>query len=110
MPQKITPPSSNPALLLMLDGDAVLQRLIATWPNAYRAGAKKQEQIVTWSKLTGLREVEVENHWRTLFENGFINRDGTIEQWTEKFLNGLAVARMPRTVLKKKEGAGGDQP
>jgi hypothetical protein len=38
-----TNPTETPGLLLMLDGNPTLQKLIATWPNAYLAGQNAQE-------------------------------------------------------------------
>jgi len=103
MPAEMKSPTENPALLLLLDGNLTLQRLIATWPNAWRAGAKKHEQIATWAELTGLRDVEVEASWRTLFENGFVHRDGTVDAYAARFLASLAMSKLPASVRQKKK-------
>jgi hypothetical protein len=103
MPNDTRTPTENPALLLMLDGNPTLQTLIATWPNAWRSGAKKHEQVVTWAAVTGLRPVEVANAWRTLFENGFCRRDGTVDEFAAKYLASLAMSRLPAAALKRKE-------
>jgi hypothetical protein len=95
-------PTDSPALLLLLDGNPTLQKLIATWPNAWRAGAKKHEQIATWAALTGLREVEVEASWRTLFDNGFVDRDGTVDEFAAKYLASIAMGRLPAGVRERK--------
>lgn len=96
-----TSPRENPGLLLMLDRDATLQALIATWPNAYRAGAKRHEQIAKWAELTGLRPVEIEAAWPKLFENGFVSRDGTVDEYAKKYLGSLAMAKLPASARPK---------
>jgi hypothetical protein len=92
-----------PALLLLLDENPTLQKLIATWPNAWRAGAKKHEQIETWAALTGLRPIEVEASWRTLFENGFTHRDGTVDEYASKYLASIAMGRLPAAARKPRK-------
>jgi hypothetical protein len=89
-------------LLLLLDGNPTLQKLIATWPNAWRAGAKKHEQIATWATLTGLREVEVEAAWRSLFENGFIAKDGTVDPFAARYVASIAMGRLPRSARERR--------
>ena len=105
MPGEKVTPSDSPALLLMLDGNPTLQKLIATWPNAWRSGAKKHEQIATWAALTGLRDIEVDAAWRTLFDNGFCRRDGTVDPYAARYLASIAMGRLPaiRGAQRKKE-------
>jgi len=89
-------PTEMPSLLLLLDDSPALCKLIAAWPNAFRAGAKKHEQVETWAQLTGLRPLEVARAWRLLLENGFVNRDGTVDEVTGLYLTGLGLARIPK--------------
>lgn len=94
-----TNPTENPALLLMLDGNVTLQRLIATWPNAYLAGgANRKKQTAKWAELAGLRGVEVENAWDSLFLNGFVKRDGTVDDYAAKYLASMAMGRLPASL------------
>lgn len=96
-------PEEEFSLLLLLDGNTAAQRLIATWPNAYRSGAKKHEQIATWAAISGLREIEVSALWRMLFENGFVRRDGTVDDQAAKYLRTIAAGRLPRGLVRAKE-------
>jgi hypothetical protein len=105
MAQETKSPTDSPALLLLLDGNPTLQKLIATWPNAWRSGAKRHEQVETWAKLTGLRDVEVEAAWRTLFENGFCRRDGTVDEFANRYLASMAMGRLPASVRDRKRKA-----
>jgi len=101
-------PSENQSLLTMLDDNPVLRKLIGTWPNAWRVGAKKHEQITTWAALTLLREVEVEASWRALFENGFCRKDGTVDPLAARYVASFALSRLPASVrVKPKKEAGG---
>lgn len=96
-----TSPSESPGLLLMLDGNPTLQRLISTWPNAFLAGgANRKKQVAKWAELAGLREVEVENAWDSLFLNGFVNRDGTVDPFAAKYLASMAMGRLPASVRR----------
>lgn len=97
---KKLPPAENPGLVLMFEKDATLQALVSTWPNAYRSGAKKFEQIKKWAELTGLREIEVEKAWAKVFENGFCNRDGTVDPFAAKYLASMAMGRLPAAVRR----------
>ncbi len=105
MPGERKSPSESPSLLLLLDGNPTLQKLIATWPNAWRAGAKKSEQVDTWAALTGLRDVEVQAAWRTLFENGFVHKDGSVDEYAARYLASIAMGRLPASVREKKKPA-----
>jgi hypothetical protein len=94
-------PSEQKSLTVMLDGNPTLQKLVATWPNAYRQGAKKHEQISTWAALAMLRDVEVADAWRALFENGFCRKDGTIDEFAAKYLETMVISRLPAAARRR---------
>jgi hypothetical protein len=83
---------------MILDGDKVG----LSDGKAWRAGAKKKEQVATWATLTGLREVEVEAAWRSLFENGFIAKDGTVDPFAARYVASIAMGRLPRSARERR--------
>jgi hypothetical protein len=95
VPDEAKPPSVNQSLLALLDDNATMRKLIGTWPNAYLPSAKRHEQVTRWAALTMLREVEVEDCWRALFENGFCRRDGTVDAMAAKYCAAIPMGRLP---------------
>lgn len=92
-------PTKRRVLLALLERNIAAQYMIATWPNAYRQGMRRKDLIRRWAHMTGLREIEVENAWPLVFDNGFCLAAGEVDPvadaMVETILAGKIKVRRP---------------
>ena len=99
-PSARIPPSQRKALLELVLTYADVRILVATWPNAYVKGMSKKRMIFRWSLVSGLREIEILNRWRLLFDNGICKEDGTVDQTVDRLLESLVWSQIPAEARK----------
>ncbi len=93
----------KPAALLLIKDNAVVQRLIVAWPRVQRRHAIKAKLAKVWGAVAGVREIEVRTWMDMLFANEIVYRDGRVDSFAEAYVTRLALARIPRDLLKKPE-------
>jgi hypothetical protein len=107
-PPAVVDPSLKPYSVRALRRNLVFQRLIEAWPTVDHEGSN-EKVMQDWSRMSGVRLLQVREAWDRMFRNGWVRPDGTVDPFVERYLTALAIAEMPRdarpTRAVKREGA-----
>jgi hypothetical protein len=93
-------------LILMVADDPTAVRLVAVWPNVPRDTDGSVEVAPTdrlkarWAEYAGLTRHDVNVRWVMLVGNGICKMDGTVHPVVEAYVQRVALARLPASVLK----------
>lgn len=100
----------DPAALLLLKDNEVVQRMVVAFPrlNMGRKGDRKRRCEI-WARLAGIRVADVQTFHDMLFDNEIVNMDGSVAPLAASYITRLAISRLPPDmrpkVAKSKEDA-----
>lgn len=87
-------PSERDELLILLDSDPTLWRLVVTWPNVKRPKTRRDRVVERWAQISGRRVAEVNRAWEVLFSNGICRRDGTVDPKAAQYVKAQIAAQL----------------
>jgi hypothetical protein len=97
----------------LLDGDPSMRRLIMTWPNVERAEGWRETRngrnavIRLWSAISGVPQFEIRHLWLKLFNNRFIDDDGTVPDAVMNYINIIETPLLSSAEMKRRASRSG---
>jgi len=103
----VTDPSTHFALLNLLGGRKGLIDIISAWPGVTRPEGwltnrrVRRKMLIEWARMAKRPQFEVEDNWRMLLNNGFIDEHGGVNHNVAVFTRTAALDNVPREMRRR---------